>query len=478
MNTRSLKTQLRLWLLIPMLVVLTISAVVSYTRAVRYANRAYDRALYRTVLALSDEIVVNDRNQVMLNLPQVAKNLLKYNDGDRMYFRIEAPNGALVSGDAGLRLPPQQPAANHETYFNGAHNGEKIRGVIYALPMSEQAREGHILIAMAETTRKREAMVAEIVEEMLLPQILIMILATLMIEISIRYGLKPVQVLTSAIHKRSHRDLTPVETPAPMTELQPLIDAMNALLERVRQGIQQQQEFIADASHQMRTPMAGLQTEAELALREATSPQQKESLNMMVRSAARLSHLIQRLLSLAKAEATVTAIYPQNTVHLKSVIEEVCQRLIEAALKKEQELSVEIETAQDQVTGDAMMLAEMLGNLLENAIHYTPVGGQIVLRLTGENDTVSLHVLDNGSGIPPSAYQDIFKRFHRLNPNQGNGCGLGLAIVKEIATWHEAKIEVGPGLPNTHAQGACFTVQFRRYESQSLPAYTGAHSAV
>ena len=252
MKQRSLKTQLRLWLLIPMLLVLSISWVVSYNRAVHYANRAYDRALYRTVLALSDEVVVNDSNhQIMLNLPQVAHNLLKYNDGDQVFFRIQGPDGKLVFGETGLQLPAKHPQRNKESYFNAIYHGQNIRGVMYSLPISEDVREGDILIAMAETTGKREAMVTEIVEEMLLPQILIMILASLMIEISIRYGLKPMQAITDAIHARSHRDLTPVQPSTPIHELQPLVDAMNALLERVKQGIQQQQAFIADASHQL-----------------------------------------------------------------------------------------------------------------------------------------------------------------------------------------------------------------------------------
>lgn len=462
MNTRSLKTQLRLWLLIPMLLVLTISAVVSYTRAVHYANRAYDRALYRTVLALSDEIVVDAHHEVMLNLPQVAKNLLKYNDGDRVYFRIQAPNGKLVIGDPGLQLPVKIPGRNQEVYFDGNHNNAHIRGVLYALPISTQQAQGNVLIAMAETTRKRQAMVTEIVEEMLLPQILIMILAALMIEISIRYALKPLQAITNAMHMRSHRDLTPVQSPSPITELQPLLDAMNALLERVRLGVQQQQAFIADASHQMRTPIAGLQAAAELALREAASPQQKETLSMMVQSSSRLTHLIQRLLSMAKADATVTSTPPQQDVHLKQIIEEVCQRLISAALEKQQDLSVEIETTTDCVVGDAMMLAEMLGNLLENAIHYTPEGGQIILRLTSDSEHIALHVLDNGIGISEAAYPDIFKRFHRLHPNQGNGCGLGLAIVAEIVAWHDATLTIRPGLSNLKTHGTCFTVQFQK----------------
>lgn len=467
MAPRSLKNQLRLWLLLTMLVVLGISAAISYSRALHYATLAYDQALLRTVLALSDEVVIDTDNRVKIELPEVASHLLSYNDGDKIDLRITDPDGRLVAGNPALPLPAELPAGNQHHYFDSMLHGEPIRAVAFALPVSTAADAENIIIEMAETTGKRDAMVAEMVEEMLLPQVLMMLLAAIVIEIGIHYALKPMHDLKDALHQRSHRDLSPLETHTTLLEMQPLIHAMNGLLKRVKTGLQQQQQFIADASHQLRTPIAGLQTQAELALRSVEHPAQKETLSFMLRSATRLSHLIQRLLSMARTDAASTQLH-LAPVSLTSIIHEECARWIGPATEKQLELEVLIETTHDQTLGDALMLSEMLNNLLENAIQYTPEHGLIQIRLWQTGKFLLLQVSDSGIGIPADQTELIFERFHRLDPNQGNGCGLGLAIVAEIAEHHEADISVSDGLPHPHNHtiGSQFTVKFRAYEPQ------------
>lgn len=464
---RSLKNQLRLWLLLPMLGVLAISAAISYSRALHYATQAYDQALLRTVLALSDEVVVDEQNKVKIELPEVASHLLSYNEGDHIYIRITGPDGQLVFGEAQLPLPAKPVQGNQELYFNSIYKGEPIRAVTFALPVSTEAHAPNILISMAETTGKRDAMVAEMVEEMLLPQVLMMILAAIVIELGIYFALKPIHDLKESLHKRSHRDLSPLHTESSPLELQPLIQAMNALLGRVKAGLTQQQQFIADASHQLRTPIAGLQTQAELALRSHPPADIREPLNFMLRSTTRLSHLIQRLLSMARTDAAASTSLKLQPVSLTHVIYEECARWIGPANDKQLELEVLIETQQDQVLADALMLSEMLNNLLENAIQYTAEQGLIQIRLWANGTSLMLQVSDSGIGIPPEQSTRIFERFHRLNPNQGNGCGLGLAIVAEIAEHHNASISVHTGLehPVTHDTGSQFTVKFERYET-------------
>lgn len=468
---RSLKNQLRLWLLLTMLAVLSISAAISYSRALHYATQAYDQALLRTVLALSDEVIVDEHNQVKIELPEIASHLLSYNEGDHIYIRITAPDGKLVFGEAHLPLPSHPVIGNQEIYYNSMYKGEPIRVVTFALPVSPDANARNILISMAETTAKRDAMVAEMVEEMLLPQVLMMILAAIVIELGIFFALKPMQDLKDALHERSHRDLSPLDTDATPLELQPLVQAMNALLSRVKAGLQQQQQFIADASHQLRTPIAGLQAQAELALRRDPPESVKEPLNFILRSTTRLSHLILRLLSMARTDAATTQLKFQP-VSLTDIIYEECARWIGPASDKGLEIEVLIETQQAQVWGDALMLSEMLNNLLENAILYTPEQGLIQIRLWQGGKHVFLQVTDSGIGIPAEQNALIFERFHRLNPNQGNGCGLGLAIVAEVAEQHNATISVSTGLEHavTHDTGSQFTVKFECYDA--LPENT------
>lgn len=466
MGPRSLKNQLRLWLLLTMLLVLGVSAALSYSRALHYATQAYDQALLRTVLALADEVIIDANNEVKIEIPEVASHLLSYNEGDRIYIRISAPNGKLVFGEANLPPPAQAPAGNQQVYYNSHYKNEAIRAVTFGLPESNAPNAQNILITMAETTGKRDAMVAEMVEEMLLPQVLMMILAAIVIELGIHFALKPMQDLRESLHQRSHRDLSPLDTSASPLELQPLLQAMNALLSRVKAGIQQQQQFIADASHQLRTPIAGLQTQAELALRSHPPAEVQEPLNYMLRSTTRLSHLIQRLLSLARTDAASSQLV-FKPVSLTSIIYDECARWVGPASDKQIELEVLIETQQDQVLGDALMLSEMLNNLLENAIQYTPEQGLLRIRLWQAGKHLLLQVADSGVGIPADQTALIFERFHRLDPNQGNGCGLGLAIVAEIAEHHNASISVAQGLqhPITHHLGSQFTVKFERYDN-------------
>lgn len=468
MTPRSLKNQLRTWLLLPMLMVLGVSAALSYSRALHYATLAYDQSLLRTVLALADEVVVDAHNEVKIEIPEVASHLLSYNEGDRIYIRITAPNGKLVFGEAHLPLPAKAPAGNQQIYYNSRYHDEPIRAVTFGLPESSDPQARNILISMAETTGKRDAMVAEMVEEMLLPQVLMMLLAAIVIELGIFFALKPMQDLRASLHERSHRDLSPVDTATAPLELQPMLQAMNALLARVKAGLQQQQQFIADASHQLRTPIAGLQTQAELALRSQPPEALKEPLNYMLRSTTRLSHLIQRLLTMARTDAAVSHL-KCAPVSLTNIISEECARWIGAASDKQLELEVLLETTQDLVLGDALMLSEMLNNLLENAIQYTPEQGLIEIRLWQSGPHLRLQVADSGIGIPPEQTALIFERFHRINPNQGNGCGLGLAIVAEIAEHHNATLTVSPGLPHPvkPCTGSRFTVKFERYDPLS-----------
>jgi len=465
LGPRSLKNQLRLWLLLPMLLVLGVSAALSYSRALLYATQAYDQSLLRTVLALADEVIIDANNEAKIEIPEVASHLLSYNEGDRIYIRINGPQGKLVFGEAHLPLPAKPPAGNQQIYYNSVYQGEAIRAVTFGLPESKATDARNILITMAETTGKRDAMVAEMVEEMLLPQVLMMILAAIVIELGIHFALKPMQDLRESLHQRSHRDLSPLNTDSSPLELQPLVQAMNALLSRVKAGLQQQQQFIADASHQLRTPIAGLQTQAELALRSHPPAAVQEPLNYMLRSTTRLSHLIQRLLSMARTDAASSQLEFQP-VSLTDIIYDECARWIGPASDKQLELEVLIETRQDKVLGDALMLSEMLNNLLENAIQYTPEQGLLEIRLWQSEQYLMLQVSDSGLGIPPDQTALIFERFHRLDPNQGNGCGLGLAIVAEIAEHHNATITVTSGLPHPITQhiGSQFTVKFQRYD--------------
>ena len=452
---KSLQRQLTLWLLLPLALVLGISSAVSYYRAQHYANLAYDRSLYRAALALADQVDV-DGDQVVANLPQVAKNLLEYDEEDVIYYRISAPNGDLVLGEKNLAPPQKLPASDSHFFYDAKLNGVPVRVVAFALPVQKNAIDADILVQVAETVSKREVIVKEIVEEMIIPQLLILLLAASMIFIGIKRGLLPLQRLQDAINQRSHRDLSPLVTEDAPREIQPLLKAMNNLMARVRGTVKLQQQFIADASHQMRTPIAGLQTQAELALREKDPKAIHSTLEHVLSSSSRLSHLLSRLLSMASVDPAAGREPRLNQLNLIELATKVTSDFVNDARAKKIDLGLDIKTPEAKILGDDLMLREMLGNLIDNAICYTPNEGIITVsveKVTEKNVAkIQLSVTDNGIGIPLEERSQVFERFHRLRDNEGQGCGLGLAIVKEIVLAHNAEIEISNGLQaNNHA---------------------------
>lgn len=462
MTTKSLKKQLMFWVLVPLVLLLIISAMTSYYRALHYANLAYDRALFRMALAVSDQIdVVN--NQVQINLPQVAKDVLNYDKDDVIYYRISAPDGSLVSGDSALNVPSKLPNAGQHLYYDDTLNEQSVRVVVFSLPIINADITGNILVQVAETRAKREMLITEIVEEMIIPQLLILALATTLIFVGIERGLMPLRRIQEAIHARSHQDLSELDTSDAPVEIQPLLSAMNSLMARVRNVVTMQQQFIADASHQLRTPIAGLQTQAELALREQNTTKIHEALTMILSSASRLSHLLIRLLSLASVDHSASDDSSFKPTDLKALATEVTSQLVSLARQKQIDLGLEIQVQQANIMGDALMLREMLTNLIDNAIAYTPNHGTVTVSLMQTKDEqIVLSVSDNGIGIPQHERARVFERFHRLNDNAGEGCGLGLAIVQQIVETHGANINISDGMAGiTGGVGTCFSVTFK-----------------
>ncbi len=458
-----------LWVLAPLILLLAGSAMISYYRALHFANLAYDSSLFRAALALADQVdVINET--VVINLPQVAKDLLEYDKDDVVYYRISAPDGRLVLGEPALRLPARPPKPGDHRYYDDSLKNDSVRVVAFSLPIENSPLNGNILVQVAETTAKRQAMVTEIVKEMLITELLIMLLALALIFFGISHGLKPLQLLQQAIHDRSHRDLSDLSTHDAPSEIRPLLDAMNGLLGRLRESIRLQQRFIADASHQLRTPVAGLKTQAELALRAKSQQDAREHLTLIQTSADRLSHLLQRLLSLAAVDSNSGKTLKPGQVDLAQLARETIEDLLSKAGKKHLDLGLDMQTAHASITGDVQLLREMLSNLIDNAICYTPDRGTITVSLQNTHGLVTLSVMDNGIGIPQQEREHVFERFHRLAENDGQGCGLGLALVKEIADAHHAEVKITDGLPNpnaAHGHGTCVSVTF---DQTSFPA--------
>ena len=442
-ETISLRRQLLRGLLAPLLPVLLISVAAAYYTAYHFANLAYDRALLRAVLSLADQVVVV-HGRVTLDLPQAAFDMLEYDKDDWRYHRVDGPDGEMVSGSRDLPPPPLPGLPGQHVYYTVNIDDQDVRAAAYYLPLKGTSASGTALVVVGETMTKRDHMAQDIIAAMLLPLLLIVAIVVSLIWKGVGRGLAPLEALRQELGQRSYRDLGPLNTDNSPKEVQPMLKAMNDLMQRLAQAIARQQRFVADTSHQLRTPLAGLKTQAELALRESDMDKIHHSLQQIQTSSGRLSHLVNQLLLLARVEPGHDAPV-MEPLALDTLARTITADWVSTALAKDIDLGFEAPTQSVQISGNSVLLGELLGNLLDNALRYTQRGGRVTVDVREEDGQPMLIVEDNGSGIPKNEREEVFERFHRVPGNGGDGCGLGLAIVREIAQWHDATIHVDAG---------------------------------
>lgn len=432
-----------------------ISIIAGYFLANHFTSLVYDKSLYRTALALAGQVVI-EPTQVQVNLPKIARDLLEFDEDDDVYFRIIGPNGDLVSTHTSLPLPKTYPAADKHLYYETSLNNEDLRAIIYALPIINDNQKD-IYILVGETQQKRMRIADEIILTMLLPQLLILLLVGALLFFGIKRGLMPLEKLKTELIARNSNDLSPMDHSAAPTELKPLLESFNDLLAKVANNIAKQQRFIADASHQLKTPLAGLKTQAELALREQNPDRIAHALNQINVASGSLSHLVSQLLSLAKAEPSGSVFLETESLDLNRLAQLTTADWVVSALEKNIDLGFIAASENVFIKGNKVLLRELLNNLIENAILYTPNGGNITVGVKQKTNDILLYVQDDGMGIAAEQQDLVFERFYRVLGTQQTGCGLGLTIVQEIAERHFASVSIdskGEGL------GSLFTVRF------------------
>lgn len=319
-------------------------------------------------------------------------------------------------------------------------HGAEIR-VAYTYVQQPGARPA--LVQVAETLDKRAQLANEIIKGVILPQFVILPLAVILVWFGLTRGLAPLNAIQERIRARSPGDTSPIDEGAAPQELTPLVASFNELLGRLEQSVQTQKRFIADAAHQMKTPLAGLRMQAELAQREQSPDELRRTLAHIADSSERTAHLVKQLLSLARME-NMGAADGMVPLDLCALSRQVVAEWLPKAWAKQIDLGFEEPGAPVTTSGNATMLAEMLNNLLDNAIRYTPDGGHVTVRVTTApfEPFVFLDVEDTGPGIPAGERERVMQRFYRILGTQAEGSGLGLAIVREIVQQHGGDIAV------------------------------------
>ncbi|MGZ8159669.1 MAG: sensor histidine kinase N-terminal domain-containing protein [Methylobacter sp.] len=435
---RSLKTEILLRLAIPLIFFIGVESVLSYFVTLHHVDVAYDRWLLDSARSLTQEIKAS-KGKVFVELPPAALEIFKWDESDKTYFKIISEEQGMLAGDKFVPEPfDLETDWSRPVYFDDKMYGEPVR-VVSMLIAPEHSSE-KVFVHVAETLNKRRSMMMDILLADLVPQMVLVLLAGIYLLAGVKRGLQPLHVLADEIAQRSSRDLRPIPEQHVFLEVRALTDTINDLLERLGLAIATQQRFIANAAHQLRTPLAGLKLQAERALREQDLPAMKPALMQIQGCADRMSHLTTQLLILARSEP-IDGDYELRSVDLCKLARETCMDWVPKALQRHMELSFEGLQRSLYVRGDEVLLRELLANLLDNAICYGHEQGNIVVKVKCY-PSPRLSVEDDGAGIPETEMDRVFERFYRIPGSPGDGCGLGLAIVKEIADLHQARLEL------------------------------------
>ena len=434
------------WLLAPLLVLWPISIIFTHSVASNISNQPYDLILADNVRALSRLVQVAD-GVVWVDFPASPRIIFRSDREDIFYYQVATEDGTLASGDSELpRIAPPVEVIPEQVLFRDAYvQGEQVRVAYQFLQPYFDEDEPMVVVQVAETLNKRSTLSSRVVTEVLFPQFAIIPLAVLLVWVGLSRGILPLSRLEQRIASRRPTDLSPIEPSSAPDEARPLIVSFNDMMARLDENLQAQQRFIADAAHQMRTPLTGLRTQTELARDETDPAQLRRSLEQITESAQRATHLINQLLLLARAENTSESIYVMERVDLGAIVRAVAAELFPRAQEKNLDFGVEGEDHAVEVQGNTLLLGEMVKNLLDNAIKYTPRDGKVTARMLTIENTVRLEVEDDGVGIPAADRERVFERFYRVLESGEEGSGLGLSIVREIAELHGARIRLGDG---------------------------------
>ena len=446
----SLLRQLMGWLLLPLALLAALDLWITYRDARQTATLVQQRMLLGAARMIGQQIEIQD-GQPNVVLPPAALELFASPYADRVYYRITRAGGELLLGYPELPTPPQPPAPDEAVYFDTWQNQQAVHAVAFSQPVLSAPTQTTLLIEVAQTLVGRDALAGEIWRTALWRQLGLLTGVALLLGLGLRRGLRPVTGLRDQVLARQPGTLEPLPSRHLPTELAPLADAMNDYATRLDHHMSAHSRFIADASHQLRTPLTVLNTQLVFALRQSDEAARQEALHAAQTTLQHGMRLVQQLLTYSVAEASQGRCDEQGPIDLGQTAREVLEQLALLAAQRDIDLGFEAEGTEGppgqhfMVTGSARLLHELCANLIDNALRYTPPGGAVTLRLRRAAGQVLLEVEDNGPGIPPEQREQVFERFFRLDNRQSDGCGLGLAIVREIAQAHGARVHLGDG---------------------------------
>ncbi|WP_027037921.1 sensor histidine kinase [Mesorhizobium ciceri] len=436
MRISSLRLQLLAWVVLPLAGLATINLWTSHHSALATADLVTDRMLLGSARAIAEQVAIVD-GVLDATVPPAAIEMFDTGDRDSVYYHVETAGGRLLTGYPDLPEGPRQPS------MEAVYRDQALRLLTFSHAVVGAGGDSPISVTVGVTLAGHDAMVKRLWLSAFAQQLALVAIAGIFVLLGLRRGLAPLIRLRDAVRSPSRSDLDPVEVPGAQSEIRPLIDALNAYMERVRAQMAAQRRFIANAAHQLRTPLALLSTQASYALRESASDARQEALVALQASSGRLARLAEQLLTLSRAEPGSRRPRADH-VDLTEAARHVLETHAPIAIGRNIDLGLE-EAGPVPVIGDGTMLREMIVNLVDNALRYTRAGGSVTVKLAATGGEAVLTVDDDGPGIPADERDHVFERFYRIAGSTEEGSGLGLAIVREVVENAGGRVTLGDG---------------------------------
>lgn len=458
----SIRKQLLYWLLLPLGLLWIVSSVVTYLLAESYADEVYDDQMVQSAQSVVARIMLRGQ-EIDIDMQPAAIAVLRHNFKDKFYFQVISSEGKFINGDAELPLPSELPHLSIPLFGDAkTKNGEEVRTVLVRAVV-QGAPTKHVFVQCAETLESRKALARHILISTTGSQLLLILFGAAAVSFGVTRGLRRLDLLRQEVSSRSQSDLSSLDEESAPLEVRPLVRAINNLLEKLKEDLLAKQRFVSNAAHQLRTPIAGLKTYIGLLKKVVTDANAIEVINQLDAGTDKTTHMVNRLLALAKAEPDASAAVSHIVLDLNDVASESTANLVAEALSKNIDLSFEPADNQALIYGDVASLQELVTNIVENAVRYTPNDGSVAVSIKSDA-SVRLIVEDTGPGIPEPERERVFERFYRILGTGISGTGLGLAIVNEIARSHNARVLLSSG---ADGKGTKVTVEFMPIESSS-----------
>lgn len=454
----SLRRRVIAWLLPPLAILVGVNAWLSYRGALEAVNRAYDRSLTASIKAVAEQ-THSIAGRVHIDIPYSAFEMFEDKAQERVYYAVIDTQGDLLTGYPDLPLPSALNDSGEVLIVDARYRGEPIRLGAMSKRLYDPALAGGdaVYIVFAETTGSRTTLARDLFLDSLRRQLLLLGVGAVLIVLALGSAFRPLIELRDAIRKRGDEDLTPVPASNVPSEVGPLIDAINHHTERLSALLAARRRFLADAAHQIRTPLAVLTTQAEYGLRQTEPEEMLRTFASLLRSIRATRRLANQMLTMSRAEAVNGLMDERAPVDLTGMVKDVAMELVPLALNKGIDLAFEGPSTPVVVEGNAPMLREMVANLIDNAIRYSPDDAQVTAAVAVFGGEAVISVTDQGPGIPEAERENVFRRFYRiLGQGDTDGSGLGLAIVREICWAHGGKVALRDG---EEGRGLCVEIE-------------------